>query len=54
MKISPNTFTNKHKMKALKRIFRAFLFGKINKYEWKKYYVAMLHLECYLDRLNSI
>lgn len=41
-------------MKALKRIFRAFLFGKINKYEWKKYYVAMLHLECYLDRLNSI
>lgn len=39
-------------MKALKRILRAFLFGKIKTFELRKYYLAMLHLERYLDRLN--
>lgn len=40
--------------KVLKRIFRALLCIKIKQIELRKYYLAMLHLERYLDRLNLL
>jgi len=52
MKIFPDSFTHKHKIKALKRIFRALIVGQIKWSELKKFYSAMLHLERYLERLN--
>ncbi|BBR72610.1 Uncharacterised protein [Acinetobacter baumannii] len=54
MKICPNPFTNKHKKKALTRIFRALILGKIKWAELKNFYLAMLHLERYLERLNIL
>ncbi|UNT63674.1 MULTISPECIES: hypothetical protein [unclassified Acinetobacter] len=54
MKICPNPFTIKQKMKALKRLLKALIFGKIKWAELKKFYLAMLHLERYLERLNSL
>lgn len=52
MIIRSGPFTNKHKIKALKRIFRALILGQIQWSELKKFYSAMLHLERYLERLN--
>lgn len=54
MKICPSPFTNKQKLKALKRIFKALILGKIKWVDVKKFYFAMLHLERYLERLNGI
>ena len=54
MTISSDPFTNKHRKKALKCIFRALIVGKIKWAELKKFYLAMLHLERYLERLNII
>ena len=54
MKICPNPFTIRQKMKALKRIFRALILGKIKWDELKKFYSAMLHLERYLEKLNNM
>ncbi|MBD8009998.1 MULTISPECIES: hypothetical protein [Acinetobacter] len=54
MKICPNPFTIKQKMKALKRIFRALILGKIKWDELKKVYSAMLHLERYLEKINNM
>ncbi|WP_165382085.1 hypothetical protein [Acinetobacter sp. WCHAc060025] len=54
MKINPIPFNRKQKIKALKRIFRALILGEIKLNELKKHYFAMLHLECYLERLNSV
>lgn len=54
MKICPSPFTVKQKMKALKRIFRALILGKIKWDELKKFYSAMLHLERYLEKLNNM
>lgn len=54
MKIYSDPFTHKHKMKALKRIFRAIILGKIKWSEIKKFYLAMLHLERYLERLKTV
>ena len=53
MKIYAGSFTLKHKIKALKRILKAFIFGEIKWSELARVYVAMLHLERYLERLNS-
>lgn len=52
MIIRSGSFTDKHKTKALIRIFKALIFGKIKWTELKKFYSAMLHLERYLERLN--
>lgn len=52
MIIRSGLFTDKHKTKALIRIFKALIFGKIKWTELKKFYSAMLHLERYLERLN--
>ena len=41
-------------MKALKRIFRELILGKIKWAELKKFYSAMLHLERYLEKLNNM
>lgn len=54
MIIRSGPFTNKHRKKALKRIFRALIQGKINWAELKRFYLAMLHLERYLERLNIV
>ena len=54
MTISPDPFTNNHKRKALMRIFRALILGKIKWAELKRFYLAMLHLERYLERLNIV
>lgn len=54
MKIYPNPFTNKQKVKALKRIFKALILGEVKWVELKRLYLAMLHLERYLERLNNI
>jgi hypothetical protein len=54
MTIRPEPFTNKHKKLALKRIIRALIIGKIEWVELKKFYLAMLHLERYLDVLAQI
>ena len=54
MTISPGSFTNNHKKKALTRIFRALILGKIKWAELKKFYSAMLHLERYLEKLNNM
>ena len=54
MKICPNPFTIKQKMKALKRIFRELILGKIKWAELKKFYSAMLHLERYLEKINNM
>lgn len=54
MVIRPDPFTNKHKKNALSRIFKALILGKIKWVELKKFYLAMLHFERYLERLNSI
>ena len=54
MKIFPNPFTNKHKKNALTRIFRALILGKIKWAELKKFYLAMLHLERYLEKINNM
>lgn len=54
MLISLDPFTSKHKKKALKRIFRALILREIKWSELKKHYFAMLHLERYLERLNSV
>lgn len=54
MKICSDPFTHKHKMKALKRIFRALILGKIQWFEVKRFYLAMLHLERYLERLQIV
>lgn len=51
MKICPTPFTNKQKKNALQRISRALILGKIEWIELKKFYLAMLHLERYLDVL---
>ena len=54
MIICSGPFTNKQKKKALKRLLKALIFGKIKWAELKKFYLAMLHLERYLERLNSL
>jgi hypothetical protein len=54
MKICPTPFTNKQKKNALQRISRALILGKIKWAESRKFYLAMLHLARYLDRLNLI
>ena len=54
IKINPAPFTIKQKMKALKRIFRELILGEIKRNELKKFYLAMLHLERYLERLNIL
>ncbi len=48
------SFTHKHQMKALKRICKALVLGEIKRNELKKFYLAMLHLERYLERLNIL
>ena len=53
MKIYTGSFTLKHKVKALKRILKAFIFGIITWSELTRTYLAMLHLERYLEHLNS-
>lgn len=54
IKINPTPFTIKQKMKALKRICRELILGKIKWAELKKFYLAMLHLERYLEKLNNM
>ena len=54
MVIRPDPFTNKHKKNVLSRIFKALILGKIKWAELKKFYLAMLHLERYLERLNIL
>ena len=48
------SFTHKHQMKALKRICKALVLGEIKRNELKKFYLAMLHLERYLEKLNNM
>lgn len=52
MKICAGPFTHKHKIKALKRIFSALILGQIKWSELNRVYLAMLHLERYLEKLN--
>lgn len=52
MKICPHPFTYKHKEKALIRIFRELIFGKIKWAQLNKFYSAMLYLERYLEKLD--
>ncbi len=54
MIIRSGPFTNKQKKKALKRLLKALILGKIKWAELKKFYLAMLHLERYLERLNYL
>ena len=54
MIIRSGPFTNKHRKNALKRIFRALIQGKIKWADLKRFYLAMLHLERYLERLNIV
>lgn len=54
MIIRSGPFTNTQKKKALKRLLKALISGKIKWAELKKFYLAMLHLERYLERLNSL
>lgn len=54
MIIRSGPFTNKQKKKALKRLLKALILGKIKWVELKKFYLAMLHLERYLERLNYL
>ena len=47
-------FTSNHKIGALKRIFKLFIFGTIKVSKLKRTYLAMLNLERYLEKLKNI
>ncbi|MEN8291073.1 hypothetical protein ABFO59_01115 [Acinetobacter radioresistens] len=47
-------FTNKQKKKALKRLLKAIILRKIKWVELRRFYLAMLHLERYLERLKVV
>lgn len=54
MIIRSGPFTNKQKKKALKRLLKAIILRKIKWAELKRFYLAMLHLERYLERLKVV
>ncbi len=53
MKISSSSFSYKHKMNALKRICKALIIRELKYSDLNKVYIALLHLERYLERLHS-
>lgn len=53
MKIRSGPFHYKYQIKALKRIFKELILGKINWTDLHKIYSAMVHLECYLEKLKA-
>lgn len=54
MKMYLKPFTSHHKIGALKRLFKLFVFGTIKLSELKRTYLAILNLERYLERLKKI
>lgn len=52
MKICSGPFTTKHQVNALARIFKALILVQIKWHQLKRAYVAMIHLEYYLERLD--
>ena len=54
MKICLTPFTCKHRVNALRRIFKEFILAKIKPSNLRVFYLAMLHLERYLEKLNRI